>query len=119
MKLEIDETKNKVKMNETFQNEYKDLIGKYFVYSFSSYLSNNNLAENIIKGYIQCFDMSITYDAISLRLFYSDEPNMPTMTSRLPIITNKNIKQRIIVNGFYYADTMEEAELEYELQRGE
>lgn len=119
MRAEIDEVKNYAKMNETFQNEYKYLIGKYFVYSFSSYLSKNESAENILKGYIQCFHTVLTYDTISLKLFYSEEPNMPTKATRLPIITNKNIKQRIIVNGFYYADTLEEAELEYELQKGE
>lgn len=115
MRVEIDEVKNNAKMNEIFQNEYKYLIGKYFVYSFS----NNGSAEITIKGFIQCFNIAITYDAISLRLFYSEKPNMPTKTTRLPIITNKNIKQRIIPNGFYYADTLEEAELEYELQKGE
>lgn len=111
---------DKQELVDYFKNKYSFLIGKYFIYKFDSYhytypeKTRPIVNSLIFEGYIENINASLRHDGLYLEVGYSKIPNKhPLSFTAFPLITSGT--PSIVSKGFYYADTLEEAELEYEL----
>lgn len=126
MKLTEMTENEKEEYKDYFRNKYSFLIGKYFIYELDSYhytypeKTIDIINKRKCEGYIEFISVSLKHDGFYLEIGYNKIPNKrPLSFISFPLIIISYMTPSIVSKGFYYADTLEEAELEYELQKGE